>query len=363
MSPKTEPGSLMLKESQEAVERVRKIVAAYNPSAADGADYHAAGQRLRDLNPAFVATIARGSSDHVANYASYLIPLCTSRLVVSISPSIVTVLNAKPRTSGQLVIALSQSGSSPDILANLETARASGACTIAIVNDLNSPLAKTAEIVLPQEAGVEISVAATKTVLCSMVVVAKLTAEWSEDAKLKVALVNLPKSLDSAIALGLKLDATLLADVSDAFILSRALGECAAREMALKLKETCGIHAEGFSTAEVRHGPREIVGPRFLVIALALPGSGEREIIEVAMELLKQGANVLIFASKSVCEEQAKKSSSTAKFFELPPCDDDRLMPIACLQMLFPWLARAAAALGRNPDQPRHLPSKVVKTF
>ena len=352
--------SEMFKESQEAVERIREIVAPKVLNDTTNDVYHAVGQKLRELNPVFVATIARGSSDHVANFASYLIPLCTRRLVVSVSPSIVTVLKVQPNTSKQFVIALSQSGSSPDIVENLRVARESGAYTVAIVNDEISPLAKAAEVMIPQKAGKEISVAATKTVLCTMVAVVKLVAEWSEDAKLKQALIDLPATLSDAVSRGLKVDANILNGVGEAFVLSRALGECAAKEVALKLKETCGIHAEGFSTAEVRHGPREIVGPRYLVIALALPGAGEAEIVDAALELQKQGAKVLIFATAETCRARAKEN---AVFYELPVITDDRLAPIVCLQMLFPWLARAAAALGRNPDQPRNLPSKVVKTF
>ena len=214
-----------------------------------------------------------------------------------------------------------------------------------------SPLARSAEIFLDQRAGPEKSITATKSVLCTLTGIARLTAEWSQDAALLKALGGLPVCLRHAADSSAQFDERLLDGVSNAFILSRSLGYGAANELALKLKETCGVHAEAFSTAEVRHGPREIVNKDYLVIALALPGSGEADVLAAAEEMRAQGARVIVVGR-----------SAAVDGFELPLLPDDRLAPLAALQLLYPWIARCAKALGRDPDKPKTLASKVIRT-
>lgn len=334
--PNSVQDSQMLKEAAEAPERIRKLLDS------DAVTYSTLGRRLRELNPACVATVARGSSDHAANYASYLIPLCSGKVVASISPSVITVLNAPLDLNRQFVLAVSQSGRSPDIIATVDSAKKSGAFTAAIINDIESPVATMADVLLPQHAGPE-GIAATKTVLATLVSVARLTAEWMEDQKLLRALAGLPEVLETCFQSGLGLDANLLKGISNVYVLSRGLGLCAALELSLKLKETCGIHAEAFSSAEVRHGPREIVDGNFMVIALALQQSGQDDVIAAARELESQGARLILID-------------------KIPATVDWRLAPIATLQMLYPWLARSSKSLGHDPDRPRTLKSKVVKT-
>lgn len=337
--------SQMLLESQDAPNKVQEMLAS------EASAYLGLGGRLRSLDPALVGTIARGSSDHAAGYAKYLIPLCTGRVVASIPPSIVTVLDSQLKLDRSFVLALSQSGGSPDILATLERARKGGALTASLVNQPGSALAKAAEIALSQGAGEEKSITATKSVLCTMAGIASLTAAWSGNAELTKGLEKLPGVLRNAATIGSELDDGLLKGVSHAFVLSRGLGYGASTELALKFKETCGIHAEAFSTAELRHGPREIVDKNFLVIALALPGSGEADVIQAAGEMKAQGARVLLVASKEHKPD-----------FLLPAAPDFRLAPLVALQLIYPWIARAAVALGRNPDKPKTLAGKVIKT-
>jgi glucosamine--fructose-6-phosphate aminotransferase (isomerizing) len=328
--------SQMLSDAEEAPECVEKVLSS------DAEIYLELGRRLRVLQPAFAATIARGSSDHAATYASYLIPVCTGRVVASIAPSLVSVLKAPLDLKGQLVLPISQSGRSPDIIATVERAKKSGALTAAIVNDVQSPVAGLVDFLLPQHAGQE-GIAATKTVLCTLTAIARLVQEWTEDKTLKKSLSQLPEVLRAAHREGLQLDENQLKGVSSAYVLSRGLGLSSALEVALKLKETCGIHAEGFSTAEVRHGPREIVHAGFMVLALALPGSGREDVLAAASELQSQGARVMIL------------DLGTASI-------DPRLAPIVALQTIYPWLARSSQALGLDPDRPRNLKSKVVET-
>lgn len=329
----------MLREAQEAPECIRQVLNQ------DGASYETFGRQLRELDPTCVTTIARGSSDHAANFASYLIPLCTGKIVASLAPSVTTVLNAKLKTKNQFSLVISQSGRSPDIINSVECVQNGGSLCAAIVNDVDSPVAKMADALFPQHAGKE-GIAATKSVLCTMTSVARLIGEWSQDQKLLSALQELPAVIEQGLKVGLTLDKTALRGVNHVYVLSRGLGLCAAQEAALKLKETCGLHAESFSSAEVRHGPREIVGGNFLVLALALPGSGHDDVLAAAQELKSQGAKVLQVDSSI-----------------LPKMSDTRLAPLVVLSILYPWLAESSKALGHDPDHPKTLKSKVVKTL
>jgi glucosamine--fructose-6-phosphate aminotransferase (isomerizing) len=328
----------MLKDAQEAPNCIRQVLNK------DGAAYAKLGQQLRELDPACVTTIARGSSDHAANYASYLIPLCTGKVVASLAPSITTVLRAKLKVKNQFTLAISQSGRSPDIINSVECVQSGGSLCAAIVNDVESPVAKMADALFPQHAGTE-SIAATKSVLCTMTSVAKLVAEWAQDLKLLAALMELPELIEQGLKIGLTLNQNILGDVGHVYVLSRGLGLSAAQETALKLKETCGLHAEAFSAAEVRHGPREIVGGNYLVLALALPDSGHDDVVAAAKELKSQGAKVMQIDSSV-----------------LPKMSDTRLAPLVALSILYPWLAESSRALGLDPDRPKTLKSKVIKT-
>ena len=334
--------SQMIAEVQDAPNRVREALKADEKLYAD------LGARLRQLNPAMVATIARGSSDHAAAYAAYLIPQSTGRLVASVPPSVVTVLNSPLNLAGQFALAISQSGSSPDLIRTVEKIRGSGALTAALVNDVTTALGRTAELLLPQHAGEEKCIAATKSVLCTLVGIARLVAGWTQDQNLMNGLRALPDAMARACETGLKADTSLLQGISSVYVLSRGLGYTAALETALKLKETCGVHAEAFSTAEVRHGPREIVDKKFLVLAIAIPGSGEVDVLAAARELEAQGARLLVVGPDGG--------------LPLPPLADPRLAPIAALEILYPWLAQSSKALGRDPDHPKTLKSKVIKT-
>jgi glucosamine--fructose-6-phosphate aminotransferase (isomerizing) len=338
--------SQMLLEVQDAPNRVKAALQQ------DAAVYAKLGERLRELNPGLVATVARGSSDHAAAYATYLFPQCTGRVVASIPPSVVTVLKSPLNLENQFALAISQGGGSPDIIQTMDAIRRSGALTAALVNSEQSELARTAEILLPQHAGEEKSIAATKSVICSLLGVARIAAEWSGDQSLKAGIHTLPGSLERACEVGLEADEALLSGVSNVYVVSRGLGLSAAQEVALKLKETCGLHAEAFSAAEVRHGPREIVDKKFLVIVLALPGSGQDDALTVARELKAQGAGVLLVAPAAV----------GGGGIVLPEVNDHRLAPIVALELLYPWIARAAKALGRDPDRPKTLTAKVIKT-
>ena len=339
--------SRMLEESLEAPHRLADALAC------DRELYARLGERLRTDPPPAALTIARGSSDHAAAYGAYLITLLTGLPVASLPPSLVTLERAPLRLRGHLALAVSQSGRSPDVVGSLEAARAAGALTAALVNDTGSPLAQAAELVLGHHAGPERSVAATKSFLASLFGLARLAAAWAEEDGLDSAIQALPPRLEEAAASGAAADPGWLGGASHVYVVARGIGLPVAHELALKLKESCGIHGEAFSSAELRHGPREVVDSRFTVLALALPGPGQADVLAAAGELAGQGAQAHVVGPGSL---------DTALLAALPEGLDPRLAPIAAAQALYPLIARTAVALGRDPDRPRTL-AKVTETI
>jgi glutamine---fructose-6-phosphate transaminase (isomerizing) len=338
----------MLEESLEAPERVADQLAR------DRELYAALGGRLRAAPPPAAVTIARGSSDHAAAYGAYLLTLAAGVPVASLPPSLVTLGRAPLRLPGHLALAVSQSGRSPDLVACLGAARGAGALGAALVNEEGSPLAAAAELVLPLRAGPERGVAATKSLIASLAALARLAAAWRPDPALDVGLAGLPGALRRAAGAGLAADAGWLDGAEHVYVLARGPGQPVALEVALKLKETCGVHAEAFSSAELRHGPREIVDERFAVLALALPGPGLDDVLAAAGELAGQGARARLVGPPEAAGDGA--------LVRLPDGLEWRLAPIAAAQALYPLLARTAAARGRDPDRPRTL-AKVTETF
>ncbi|HSU98742.1 MAG TPA: SIS domain-containing protein, partial [Roseiarcus sp.] len=279
----------MASEVAEAGAVVRRQVAA-NAALTAGA-----AANLRALKPPFVATVARGSSDHAALYLKHLIELKLGLACASLGPSIASLYHAPLKLTGAAAIAISQSGRSPDILALQRMAKDRGAMSIAFVNDEGSPLAREAIAVLPLCAGVERSVAATKSMIAALVAGASLTAHWSEDDALLAALTKLPSVLDSSSAAPADTEAiATLTGASSLFVVGRGATHAIAAEAALKLKETSAIHAEAFSSAEVLHGPAGIIEPGFPVLAFAPADAARPGFFETLDSLAAFGAAPLL---------------------------------------------------------------------
>lgn len=299
--------------------------------------------------PMLALTVGRGSSDHVCLFAAWTFARRLALPTMSLPPSLVTRDGGAPQVQGSLMLAVSQSGRGADVVEVAAWGRRAGAHTVALVNDPGSPLAQAAEFVLDQRAGLEQSVAATKSVLCSMAAVQALVADLAGEEMLREALRRLPDDLAATAAASAKLPIEAVASARNGFVLGRGAGLSAGQEIALKLKETCGLSVEALSAAEVRHGPREVVGEGFLVIALALPGPTEEDVRAAAAELALQGAQVIVMG----CEP--------GDGWRLPPLDPVN-GPLAALQLAYPAIAGAAIARHRDPDHPRTL-SKVTSTF
>ena len=227
---------------------------------------------MRAAPPKFAFTIARGTSDHAASFAASLIQSHLGRITASLAPSLWTRARAKLEVEGALALAISQSGSGPDVVETTAMARDRGARTVAIVNDAGSPLAAVAEHVLPCRAGEETGIAATKTMLATLVVVARL-ARWAGDEGLEAALGRMPDAVRRAQSL--RWGPALVAHLAEApacFVISRGPNLAIAQEIALKLQELAGLPALAFSSAEFQHGPKALLSRRHP--ALLLPAAG-----------------------------------------------------------------------------------------
>ena len=334
--------TLMEQEAGEAADAVANMLEANRDA------FGAIGRRLRASPPAAVVTCARGSSDHAATYAKYLIETMTGTPTASAALSIASLYDAPAVAGNRLCLAISQSGKSPDLLAAVEQQRDAGAFVVALVNAEDSPLAALADVVIPLSAGVERSVAATKSYIASLAAIAALVAAWTEDAALENALTALPGQLAEAFALDWSPAIGAFKGATNLFVLGRGYGLGAAQEAALKFKETSGLHAESFSAAEVRHGPMAIVGDSFHVLALGGTDRAAAGVRSVADEFRGRGATVLL----------ADPAGGDLPAIAAHPA----IEPILLIQSFYRMASALALARGRNPDSPPHL-NKVTETL
>lgn len=305
---------------------------------------------LRRVPPPFVVTCARGSSDHAATYAKYLFETQLGIVTASASPSVGSVYGTTQALHGALYLVVSQSGKSPDLLRNAQAAHDAGARVVALVNVEDSPLARMADTVLPLHAGAERSVAATKSYLASLAAILQLGACWKGEPALLTTLDALPDAMRDAWRCDWSPLVDGLADARNLFVLGRGLGLAAAQEAALKFKETCGLHAEAFSSAEVKHGPMALVGPGFPVLAFALAdetGAGTRALAE---EFRDRGAPVWVTA------DAAGNSG-----LPMAPAPHPACAPLLVVQSFYRAINTLALRRGFNPDLPPHL-NKVTET-
>ncbi len=307
---------------------------------------------LRRDPPRLIATGARGSSDNAATFAKYLFETRLGIATMSAAPSVQSVYAAEPDFAGALFLAISQSGKSPDLVRQAESAKSAGARVVAMVNVEDSPLAAAADFVVPLRAGPELSVAATKSFLCSLSALLQLAAEWKDDAALRDALADVPAALNEGTAADWHSLVDGLVDASSLFVVGRGLGLAAAQEAALKLKETCGIHAEAFSAAEVQHGPMTLVGPRFPVVFFVQDDDTRDSTLAIAEKFRARGAHVwTIGAEVEGCDA-----------LPLPATRDAACTPLVAVHRFYRAVNALAVRRGRDPDAPPHL-SKVTETF
>jgi len=341
-SSRSEGGLLMardLREAPDAVRRQLKTLALPLTKLA---------ALLRNAPPRVVVTCARGSSANAATFGKYLIERHLGIPVADAAPSIMSVYRRGLRLEGQLFLAISQSGRSEDLIESASSAKDSGAITVAMINDTNSPLATACDIVLPMEAGAELSVAATKTFVSSVAALLSLVATWNDDREMMAAVDRLPDRLASAAELDWAQALSAFSAAQCLVTLGRGPTFAIAQEAALKLKEVCDIHAEAFSGAEFQHGPIALVSSGYPVLMFMPTDAAARNLAELEADLRRKRALVVTTGNSGG---------------QLPVLASDHpdADAVCLIQSLYALAIRLAHSRGIDVDQPRHL-RKITRT-
>jgi glucosamine--fructose-6-phosphate aminotransferase (isomerizing) len=312
---------------------------------------------LRAYKPRFVVIAARGSSDNAARYGEYLFGAHNHLTVALAMPSLYTRYDAMPSLEGALVIGVSQSGQSPDVVAVLEAGRAQKAVTVAVTQDEGSPLARAADWCLPLHTGKEQAVAATKTYTSQLMALSMLSAALEGDEGRWDELAEIPAEVTEAIGLNEALE-----DSADRFkyvwrlvVIGRGFNYATACEIALKIKETSYAMAEPYSPADFQHGPIAMLD-RTLPLFLVAPSSKVSEDVEKILELGRQRKADIIALSD---REDVLDAAKTA--LRLPSGIPEWLTPLVAVVPGQLWAEAFAVARGSGPDAPRGL-SKVTLT-
>ncbi|HEX3845991.1 MAG TPA: SIS domain-containing protein [Steroidobacteraceae bacterium] len=321
----------------------------------DEASAAAIGKELRRLAPRAVITCARGSSDHAATYAKYLIETRMGVLTASAAPSVSSVYGVAQDLRGCLFLAISQSGRSPDLLASVAAAKAAGATVLALCNNPDAPLMGAADLSMNLDAGLETSVAATKSYLASLAALLRLVAAWRGDAELARSTAALPDLMDRTWTLDWSPAVPVLAHAAHLYVVGRGLGLGAAQETALKCKETCGLHAEAFSSAELRHGPFTLLDVDFPALLYAQSDATRPGVEALAAELARRNVPILVAGADAA---EARAAGAIVLPTLRAPAE---IGPILLVQSAYRLIATLALARGFDPDRPAHL-RKVTET-
>ncbi|WP_456269938.1 SIS domain-containing protein [Kushneria sp. AK178] len=309
------------------------------------------GEALRHRPLQGGMTVARGSSDHAAGYFARLMMQMTGRPCASLPLSLCTLDDTAWQLDNTLALAVSQSGRSPDLIEAQGALRAGGALSLAMVNAMDSPLARGADHVIDLQAGEEKSVAATKSFLATLSASASLLAHWQRDHALLEGLNALPEALDQACRLDWGRALEQLRDVDRLLVIGRGVGLPIAQEAALKFKETCVIQAEAFSGAEVQHGPMTLVGRDYPVLILAPAGNTQKGLVELADTFRSRGARVVLAADASVASRD----------LTIADAPHEALAPLCAIQSFYLMNEALSRATGHDPDHPEFL-NKVTQT-
>ena len=312
--------------------------------------------RLQRMQPQVVVTCARGSSAHAAAFAKHLIERYAGIPVAPAAPSIASVYGGQLQLKDQLFLAVSQSGQSEDLVAMARSAKASGALTVAVVNITDSPLAAICDIVLPICAGPEMSVAATKTFVGTAAALARLAAAWTQNDVLAAAIDRLPGRLSSAARLDWSESLPALAATASLVTIGRGSTLAIAREAALKLKETCNLHAEAFSGAEFLHGPVALASYRYPILMFMPTDRAADSLRQLAARLGAMGTDLLIAEHGAAPSGDMHRVGLPA----LPP-DQPETDAICLIQSFYAMVVALSRRLDIDVDRPRHL-SKVTST-
>ncbi len=312
----------------------------------------AIAEAIRQREIDFVFLAARGTSDHAGVYAQYLWGSLNRLPVAFAAPSLFTRYSGWPRLSRALAVDISQSGQSPDIVSVIDEARYQGALTLAIANDLASPLAEAAEFALDVGAGPEQAVAATKSYTAQLLAIAALGAAISNEEDKLAALWRVPHAVSEALKLepGIEHVAAEYQTMDRCVVLGRGFNYATAQEWALKLKELAYVFADPYSAADFQHGPIAVVDPGFDLLAVAPHGAVLGDIVSLLRRLRDDlQANLLVLSD----DDEALGLGHAA--FRLPADVPEWLTPLVAIvpaQLFCYYLTKAK---GYDTEAPRGL--------
>jgi glucosamine--fructose-6-phosphate aminotransferase (isomerizing) len=342
----------MFTEDKESYLAVEKQIKEY-PSI-----FKALRNIIEKRNIEYIVTVGRGSSDNVCLYGKYLFETLLGLTTASATPSVISLYNSRLNLSKALVIGVSQSGQSSDVCQYMEYARKNAALTIAFLNNVDSPLGKIAEIVIPVFAGLEKAVAATKSFISSATAFAYLIFTLKNNKTLLEAFFALPELLHDVSEKNV--NENFINDfktVEDVLVLGRGYGLFVAYEAALKLKETCLIHSEGYSAAEVLHGPIAISKPAFPFIIMCQNDESLQTVIDVAMKIKKVRSKCYV-----ISPENYNLNDIADNLVLLNRSIHPILDPLSIIQYFYLLSSNIAILKGLNPDKPEHI-FKVTDTL
>ncbi len=309
-----------------------------------GASLDVLASSIRDAWPSVMVTCARGSSENAAVFLKYVFETRCGLLVASLGPSVTSVFSTQPEMANGLCIAISQSGQSIDLLCVVRACSAAGVRTVAIVNDETSPVALAAQFIVPMFAGVERSVAATKSFIATLSAIVMLASRVAPEVIDAAEVAKLPALLNATSLLDWSPLADGLVDARGMYVVGRGPGLAIASEAALKLKETCGIQAEAFSSAEIRHGPLALLRDGFPVLVFRQNDAAADGVDDFARFAVDAGCQVFV------------AGTAIPGTIPLPTLPAHPLLePLLQIQSFYGAANALSLRRGFNPDRPPHL--------
>ena len=310
----------------------------------------------RDIQYVFLA--ARGTSDNAGRYANYLWGAYNQLPLALATPSLFTYYQSPPRLQNALVVGVSQSGQSPDIVSVLEEGRKQNCLTLAITNIPDSPLANTADFVLDIQAGAEKAVAATKTYTTELMAIAMLSAALSNSDEQWDQLASVPEWARYVLKLdeGIAQMTQRYRYMNQCVVLGRGFNYSTAYEWALKLKELTYIIAEPYSSADFQHGPIAMVEGGFPILAVAPKGKVHASMMDMLTRLRKEKNAELV-----VISDNADTLALAQSPIQLPPQIPEWLTPLVSIIPAQLFACHLTSAKGYDTESPRNI-TKVTET-
>ncbi len=336
--------SILLNEALSIPEKINHFIIN------DKNNYANVSKLINEKKIQYIVTVARGTSDCAALYASYMFAKYLGLPTYSMPPSIITLENSQFDFSKALVIIISQSGLSTDLVECENKSKQMGATTILISNNQKSPMVSTSNFFYYINAGEEKSVAATKTFVLSLLIIQKIIFNTlNKDINNHIKKISEKLIKDSNNQWNPKI---LNKSVDVGFIIGRGVGYAIANEISLKFKELCQEMIEPFSSAEVMHGPKSLIQDSFKVFTMSLKDNSGKIVNQDSQEITK--LTNLHYSISFDDKDNKNLFYNSYEFIELDP--------IIILSKFYPWIVKYSIEKGLDPDKPRYL-TKVTKTF